>query len=112
MLFRILRRIPVFTSPNSSKTNLTSINKLLKTASCALILTASSSVFADTHFGFGLSDGEKKVTWLQKDVSVSDDITSKFDEHLQDKEDELSVLDDYDTYIKGFKLYMVFKRNF
>lgn len=97
------RKNPI-NKPINAKTPLISI-------ACALILTASSSVFADAHFGIGLSDGDTNVTWVENDVSVDDDIKVKTDDRWNAKEDDLSIVD-YEAYMKSFKLFMVFKRNF
>jgi hypothetical protein len=117
MLFSLSRRFLANTScqntnPSGHLKKLFNKNKLLKSTGCALILIASPSVFADTHFGFGLSDGDKKVTWVQKAVSVSDELATKIDTRWNAKEEDFFTDVDYDTYLKSFKLYMVFKRNF
>lgn len=116
MSFFSFRRLPLKSdqiSRNGSKIKQRfNMNISLKTIACAVILTASSSVFADAHFGVGLSDRDKKVTWLENDVSVSDDITTQTDDRWNAKEEDFSILDDYQGYLKSFTLYMVFKRNF
>jgi hypothetical protein len=72
---------------------------------------ASSTVHADAHFGFGVSDGDRQLTWLENDLSVSDDINTQFDVQRNAKEDDVTDID-YEAYIKTFKLYMVFKQKF
>jgi hypothetical protein len=98
-------------TPKGKSKKLIDFNLFLKSIGCALILTASPCLFADAHFGVGLSDGDKKVTWVDSDVSVSDDIATEIDDRWNGKEVNTSDID-YETYVKSFNLYMVFKRNF
>lgn len=99
------------TSPHSTNRKCTPIRLSLKVIACALLLTASSAVIADTQFGFGISDGDRKLTWLKNDVSVSEEVAARFDNSRNAKEEEISDID-YEAYLKTFKLYMVFKRSF
>ena len=83
----------------------------IKTLACTIFLTASSLSLADTHFGLGVSDGDRKVTWLGNNLSVSDELAMKSDYHWLEKEEATSDIN-YEAYLKSFKLYMVFKRKF
>ena len=78
---------------------------------CAIFLTVSSTAIADASFGFGVSDGDRQLTWLENDLRVSDDISTQFDNFRQTKEEDVTDID-YEAYLKAFKLYMVFKQKF
>jgi len=103
-------------SKDKTLKNYTSKSSRIKSAvtsmACVLILTASSSLFADAHFGVGLSDGEKNLTWVENNVSVTDEMATKLNAQWNAREDEFFTDVDYEEYVKSFKLYMVFKRNF
>lgn len=71
----------------------------------------SSAASADTFFGFGVSDGDRKLTWLENDLSVTDDIATQFDVFRDTKEDDVTDID-YEAYLKSFRLYMVFRQKF
>ena len=107
---------PHHTSQDKTLKNFTNKSSRIKAAltsmTCVLILTASSSSFADAHFGIGLSDGEKNLTWVENNVSVSDEMATKLNAQWNAKEEEFFSDVDYEEYVKSFKLYMVFKRNF
>lgn len=78
---------------------------------CMICLMVCPTVFADGFFGFGVSDGDRKLTWLDNDVSVSDEMNRKYDYYWKTKEEDTSDID-YQAYVKTFKLYMLFKQNF
>ncbi|KPJ93899.1 MAG: hypothetical protein AMJ53_06350 [Gammaproteobacteria bacterium SG8_11] len=88
------------------------LSTVVKSVACAILFISSSTVIADTHFGVGVSDGDKNLTWVENDVSVSDDMVTKLDPRWNEKEvDDITDIN-YETYVKSFKLYMVFRRNF
>jgi len=89
----------------------TKTQRLCSILLCATCILTSPAIFADAFFGFGVSDGDRKLTWLKNDVSVADELNRQYDEHWQDKEEDINNLD-YDAYVKTFKWYMVFQQKF
>lgn len=71
----------------------------------------SPITLADTDIGIELTNGERKVTWLGNDLSVSKDNSTATADRWNPEWEEDNLFD-YSAYVKNLKLSVMIQHNF